>query len=626
MNSACRRWCVVAFLAVGWCHAAEDAQPSPTTATNIMPGCEVTSTRPYKSYISSGWNSKSPHWVVVASDPQYPRTRNADGTETDQNSAKAAAALTAVLSDIGKFRDSVKTSSNPYTPVIINGDLTDFGHGWQRQTMQSLFLKLAGPKDASNGPLFFPGLGNHDYSNNVNDCTNNGCARDSVCDVLQWTKEIGPRNWDYHYAKPGHRGSYGYSVDVYGVTFIELHDSPMYQTHFESGGFPINEKVKFEVTSSLRWLEGALRDARSRNHIIFLNMHRRNGWPAGDTATFKRLIESYGVQAVFAGHVHDELGKAKHDAHFGSVPVYQSGALLNQSYLIVELVHGQKVRIYAVEPAQGYIRKRLIEEIPLKNGVSVPAPNFSDAAMVLYEGNNATQDFQCEVPLAGYPRFNMGSTYGCPNDEAKSLRILKAKKGTRIELFGNWDQKPDQAFAVIEVKEDITTPVMVGSFERKWEEANWKIQRYGEGTLDGKISSVAVSNGIDFSRGTVTLFEGNGGTEKALCTKSLTQDVAFDMGGSSGCANDEAKSALIRNARRGTEVCLFGNWKQQTNQGYSCIVALNDFTQNLVWTFNTDDWNEPDGSYKAYNRNGNIDGKISSMRIRKVNVALDRTP
>lgn len=117
--------------------------------------------------------------------------------------------------------------------------------------------------------------------------------------------------------------------------------------------------------------------------------------------------------------------------------------------------------------------------------------NFSDASVVLYEGNSARQNVVCTVSLAGSSRFNFGGS--CDNDEARSAKILKAKAGTRFWVYGNKDQKGNQGWARVEVLSDITQPVVVGSFEKSHSTAAWRIIRGGSKTqLDGKISSMKV--------------------------------------------------------------------------------------------------------------------------------------
>src|SRR5262249_10666465 len=63
------------------------------------------------------------------------------------------------------------------TGVIINGDLTAFFHPWQVDLYRQFYdpsFPGADP-DVLQLPLY-AGLGNHDYANNVNDCSGNEAA------------------------------------------------------------------------------------------------------------------------------------------------------------------------------------------------------------------------------------------------------------------------------------------------------------------------------------------------------------------------------------------------------------------------------------------------------------------
>ncbi len=578
-------------------------------AKNSMPGCGNTSTKRYTGYIENGWNTAAPKWFVVASDPQFPRARLADGTDTITQPDLAKSNLSAVFSDIAKFRAS---SSGPVA-VYINGDLTEFGHGLERVPLQELFTKL-GPTQGA--PLFIPGLGNHDYANNVDDCTNNGCARDSVCDLLQWTHDLQPRLWDYHNGQREHDGSFSYSIDVGpNATFIQLNHQPTYERKFETGVEPF-DKVRFNVVPSLRWLEGALRDARERNRYVFIHLHQRGGtWNESLAPRFRQLIESYGVQGVFAGHLHDELGEVRADPdRFGSVPVFQSGALLTGSYLIVEFKPDMKnYTVYKVPPGKGYTGKVKVGDYPLALSSTLPPVDFSDAALVLYEGNSAKEDVVCQLPIP-YSAFNLSSVqYGCINDEARSLRILKARKGTMVRLFGAPHHQRNEGYAFINVTQDITLPVMVGSFEHNYVGAKWQIVRLGSGQqLDGKVSSMslhydeALPDQVEFYAGT----SGGGGV---VCNVPLPFD-AHNLPGTYGCTNDQVASLRILRAKKGMMIRLFGNWHHQTDQGYAFIyITQNITTPTLIGSFDRNDVGP--GWELARFGSGTLNGKVSSMAV-----------
>lgn len=121
-----------------------------------------------------------------------------------------------------------------------------------------------------------------------------------------------------------------------------------------------------------------------------------------------------------------------------------------------------------------------------------PAPgDFRDASVVLYEGNSATQNIICTVTLANTHTFNFGGS--CKNDDARSAKIVKAKAGTSFMVYGNMNVNENQGYARIDVLSDITTPVVVASFERSHNGGAYRVIRGGPSDqLDGKVSSMRV--------------------------------------------------------------------------------------------------------------------------------------
>uniref|UniRef100_A0A183UTK4 Metallophos domain-containing protein n=1 Tax=Toxocara canis TaxID=6265 RepID=A0A183UTK4_TOXCA len=81
--------------------------------------------------------------------------------------------LTSAYNSITKpFRDVmvrlIESMHSKPTALIINGDLTSYGHLHELESFQREWLHI---------PIrILPGLGNHDYENNVNDCVSNHCA------------------------------------------------------------------------------------------------------------------------------------------------------------------------------------------------------------------------------------------------------------------------------------------------------------------------------------------------------------------------------------------------------------------------------------------------------------------
>ena len=135
-----------------------------------------------------------------------------------------------------------------------------------------------------------------------------------------------------------------------------------------------------------------------------------------------------------------------------------------------------------------------MSRIKVENKVS---SDFKDAAIVLYEAQNAGQNNLCTIKLDRSYTFNFPGDHKCDNDEAHSARLLKAKKGTVIQLYGNWHSvKCDQGCSTISVLADVDTPVTIPRFEYSWTSPDRKVQVVRSGgtqQLDGKISSARIT-------------------------------------------------------------------------------------------------------------------------------------
>ncbi len=620
-------WPVILLVACVSLHAGAQEPFDPLSRSpverpeTLNDGCAATSdTRSYAQYITPGWaaGTRQGHFLVGA-DTQYPRIDVGDGGHED--AAESERRLRLAFAKVASMRDV-----GYYVPMFINGDLTEFGHGRERRPLQALFPLMNG---RASGPLFLPGLGNHDYENNVGDCANNGCARDSVCDIVKWVREIYPTsahpvNVDWKFSDELLRGSLSYSVTIGRLHFIQLNNYPAYSTSFKSHvelGFL--DEVTYQIDRSVRWLEGDLREARKAGLIIFINMHKRLGWSTGDyDSKIKALVEGYGVSAIFAGHHHAEQGFYP-TSRFGSVPVFQTGALTNGALMRVDYnVDAQSADVRAITSGGD----RLVRTIPLIVGHELPTTpiDFSDSEIVFYEGNSGYQNVVCNVPIGtNNIRFSM-KQYGCSNDEARSLRIMKAKRDTFISVYGNYDQNGNQGYATIEVINDILLPETISSFDKSVTSENWKIIKYGPEGLDGSISSAWVRPYNSTTNGYATFMEHEHLNGNVVCTEMLSPDRNWNLGG--GCANDEISSVILHQARAGMNVCLFGNWDMKENEGFTCIQARVNFNHLGVHSL---DINATTDTYKIYHYGGRINGKVSSIKIDYIPLAeepADPTP
>jgi cytolysin (calcineurin-like family phosphatase) len=303
---------------------------------------------------------QNPNHMIFASDPQYPWTEKTDSGEAESESEKEArsrALIESQFSDIANFRKNFSISPE-HIPIMINGDITAYGHGWQRSWLRPVLNKYFG------GNVFY-GLGNHDYEKN--DCFSESCAAGSITDFEEYHRgKVG--NLDLNISgSPINRlfsGSLAYSIDVGDVHLVQLHNEPTYSvwiSHFLN-------PTTFDIRNSLDWLEKDLKAAREKGRIIILNMHKPSRWQGDDKQIkrFTKIIEDYNVTAVFAGHLHTRAGRFWWTENFGSVPVYLSGSASQQTYLIASFSKDRKSLVISKVENNNWPSRVAVDTIPVK--------------------------------------------------------------------------------------------------------------------------------------------------------------------------------------------------------------------------------------------------------------------
>jgi hypothetical protein len=293
--------------------------------------------------IASAKGTDFPKYMVFASDPQFPWTESSDNGEDERSGEKYSRSrflIESQYSSIADFRRSVSTDPRQ-VPVMINGDMTAYGHGGERSTVRSILdEQLAG--------IYDYGLGNHDYVGNVDDCLLNNCAAGSVIDLKEryWGKvasmDLGLRSSGL--GKTFY-GSLAYSKQFGDVHVVQLNNEPTHSSSFSSGF--LLSPTNFEITPALDWLEQDLKKARAQDKIIILNMHQVYDWKGSEEqiSRFRQMIEKYKVTAVFGGHDHWGAGlypQSRVDETFGEVPVYLSGSASQKTYLIAGFTEDRK--------------------------------------------------------------------------------------------------------------------------------------------------------------------------------------------------------------------------------------------------------------------------------------------
>ena len=140
-----------------------------------------------------------------------------------------------------------------------------------------------------------------------------------------WTSRRGLPAW----RKPGTAAR-----DYGDVHVVQLHNEPTYTTHFSTSSF--FQTTAYEITASLDWLERDLQQARAQGKIILLNLHQPFHWPVRETEIFRftKMIEDYGVTAVFSANANKQSGKYESSNYiYGDTPLFMSGSAVQQSWL-----------------------------------------------------------------------------------------------------------------------------------------------------------------------------------------------------------------------------------------------------------------------------------------------------
>ncbi|WP_439820998.1 metallophosphoesterase family protein [Pseudomonas sp. HLG18] len=300
-----------------------------------------------------------PRHMVFASDTQYPWTDKTDSGEPESDAdfeKRAKWLVDSQLGSIAEFRNA--HGGQAAVPLMINGDMTAFGHGWQRSYMKSALQKYF--KDD-----YLYGLGNHDYENNVDDCFSNSCAAGSVVEFNEHHKGK-VDNFDLKvtgaFLGVRYSGSLAYSKSIGEVHLVQLNNEPTYTTKIAHALNP----TTFNITSALDWLENDLRVARAQGYAIIINMHKWDDWQ-GDWQQEQRfldMVEKYQVTAIFAGHYHRRGGGKR---WMGQVPMFLSGATSQQTYLTASFSGDRKQLQVNLIENNDWKNPRFVHSVPVKS-------------------------------------------------------------------------------------------------------------------------------------------------------------------------------------------------------------------------------------------------------------------
>lgn len=276
--------------------------------------------------------------IVITSDPQYPWTPKMDAGNNSESESQTKK-ISKELIEKQYYEINGYTSYRNESIVLINGDITAYGHPWQRHEMNSLLKKLKSS--------YYYGLGNHDIENNFNNCFNNRCAEGSFLDYRQHVKNI-PQNMllSHDMSSNGfnHTGSFAYAITFGDFVLFQLNNYPTMEMNLTT------HTARYIMRTNLDWLESNFKTAKNGNKIIIVNVHKPDNWKGGPNERFIKLLKEYNVKAVFCGHYHTKLGlKNLYGNYFGNdIPVFLSGSASQKSYLILEQTRTELL-VYSVE-------------------------------------------------------------------------------------------------------------------------------------------------------------------------------------------------------------------------------------------------------------------------------------
>mmetsp|Transcript_11756 Transcript_11756/g.21974 ORF Transcript_11756/g.21974 Transcript_11756/m.21974 type:complete len:715 (+) Transcript_11756:137-2281(+) len=181
----------------------------------------------------------------------------------------------------------------PPKTLVVNGDLTQYFHRFEKRRYMSIYHDIAGLEQ------FFPGLGNHDYDQG-----------EATFDNDEW---VGPKYCNGRHGVAYVRSAFCGRIPKFDARRrLTRYDPDSLAYSWEEGNFhfvqvhyyPLFENAAIGVKSSLRWVERDLKIANSHNLTSILFIHSVYGIPR----LMERILLENKVAAIFAGHLHRCFG------------------------------------------------------------------------------------------------------------------------------------------------------------------------------------------------------------------------------------------------------------------------------------------------------------------------------
>jgi len=124
--------------------------------------------------------------------------------------------------------------------------------------------------------------------------------------------------------------------------------------------------------------------------------------------------------------------------------------------------------------------------------VEPAATPHGEAAVILTRGNGGTQRISCTVGLTRSGFWNLKNERNCHNDDARSVNLMAASRGTVITLYDSPSGSTGDDYTRIRIKRDLLTVRNVPTLEKNIEDEYIAVEHHHVNGLDGKVSAVRV--------------------------------------------------------------------------------------------------------------------------------------
>lgn len=232
--------------------------------------------------------------------------------------------------------------------------------------------------------------------------------------------------------------------------------------------------------------------------------------------------------------------------------------------------------------------------------------------IVLYEGNNSSQNLVCALGVGQSATVRFPEHPDCDNDEARSARLVSVKAGTVIRLFDSPEGSRDDDWTELVVEAD-QADVRIGTFERTTTWGRVRATHYRNNGLDGKVSRIEVLTGGGATGPLATLKEGNNGTQNTVCTIGVGQAQIVHFPGHPDCNEDEARSMILTDVPANITLLLFDNPDRRLDDDWVAIRTKRAIQSKTIGSFER---SISDNDIEmVYQRNNGLDGKVSRLEV-----------